>query len=122
MKLQESRGRHRFAAGIALLLAIACREHVDRRPETLRAMLAQMRAAIARFHHDTGRYPHALDELVPKYLPRVPVDPITNSAKTWRFDTEETVAPSADFTTAAAKSDTAITDVHSGAGKPYSDF
>jgi hypothetical protein len=112
----------RFAASIALLLALACRKHVDHRPDALRDILPPMRAAIEKFHHDNGRYPHSLNELVPKYLRRVPVDPMTKSATTWRFDTEETVTPSADFTTATATSETVITDVHSGAGKPYSDF
>lgn len=54
------------------------------REAALRQDLAVMRDAIDKHHADTGRYPAALDELVAKrYLRRVPVDPITESAETW---------------------------------------
>ena len=54
------------------------------REAALRQDLAVMRDAIDKHHADTGRYPAALDELVAKrYLRRIPVDPITESADTW---------------------------------------
>ena len=112
-----------------LLLALVCfackqpevqREH----SAALKQTLAAMRGAIQSFRNDNGRYPRTLDELVPKYLPRVPVDPATGSATTWRPITEETVQPRADFTTngSTAKPDSVIIDVRSGAGAPYSNY
>lgn len=92
------------------------------REAALRDDLAVMRNAIARFHKDNQRYPHSLEELVPNYLRRIPVDPLTNSAQTWRLTTEETVQPSADFTTSTAATESYIIDVHSGAGAPYSSW
>ncbi|MCS7187150.1 MAG: hypothetical protein RMK89_09390 [Armatimonadota bacterium] len=34
--------------------------------------------ALRLYHHENGRYPESLRELVPKYLPSVPVDPFSN--------------------------------------------
>ena len=93
------------------------------RQAALRDNLLQMRKAIGRYHEKNGRYPRSLAELVPDYLRRIPVDPLTGSDKTWRVSTEETVVPAADFTTATiAKTETYVIDVHSGAGAPYSDW
>ena len=64
--------------------------------------LATMRKAIDTFHATEGRYPRTLEELVPKYIRRIPPDPVTGSATTWRVTTEETVQQSRDFVTAAA--------------------
>lgn len=115
---------------LAVLIFTACR--TEERPvhdAAMRETLKTMRTAIAHFHDDNGRYPHALEELVPRYLPSVPADPVTNSATTWRMKTEETVQPSADFSSATvAPSKPQILDVHSGAtgadssGKPWSDY
>jgi len=89
--------------------------------------LATMRKAIDGFHEKEGRYPRSLDELVPKYIRRIPVDPVTHDP--WRLTTEQTVQPSSDFSTAApAKTDTYIIDVHSTAtgmdanGKPFANY
>ena len=99
------------------------------RSETLRQNVQTMRKAIADFRAAEGRYPRDLAELVPKYLRAVPVDPVTESASTWRVTSEETVLPSSDFTTdAAPKTEKYIVDVHSGAsgkdanGKPFADY
>jgi general secretion pathway protein G len=93
------------------------------RPAALKDSLFQMRKAIDNFRERNGRYPHSLDELVPNYLRSIPVDPFTESTRTWRVTTEETVVPAADFTTAtAAQPETYVIDVHSGAGAPYSDW
>ena len=108
-----------------LLLACACKQHEEpvRHDAEVKQTVTRMRAAIAAFKRDQGRYPHTLEELVPKYLPAVPVDPATGSAKTWRLTTEETVQPSADFTTATtSQSDSVIIDVRSGAPAPYSEY
>lgn len=50
----------------------------------LRDNLRAIRDTIDKFYGDQGRYPDSLDELVDKkYLRAPPMDPITDSAKTW---------------------------------------
>ena len=58
---------------------------VDKSKEAvLKENLFQMRDAISRYHADKGRYPETLDQLATdKYLRKVPVDPVTDSATTW---------------------------------------
>lgn len=73
---------------IALLLSIAVPRYfgsVDRtREAVLHGNLGTLRESIDKFYADNGKYPAALDELVAKrYLRKVPVDPITESAETW---------------------------------------
>jgi general secretion pathway protein G len=73
---------------IALLLTIAVPRYfgsIDKSKEAvLRENLNQMRDAISRYYADKGRYPESLDTLASdKYLRRVPLDPITESEKTW---------------------------------------
>lgn len=101
---------------IAIVCAACERTAPDTRPQELRAQLTSMRTAIRSFHRDHGRYPHSLEELVPKYLPSVPVDPMTGTNTTWRLTTEEIVPQNADFTTAATQTQSYVLDVHSGAG------
>lgn len=73
---------------VALLLMLAAPRflpRVDIAKETILAEnLRNTRVVIAQFHADTGRYPDSLEQLVEKkYLPMVPIDPITESNKTW---------------------------------------
>jgi general secretion pathway protein G len=73
---------------IALLLTIAVPRYfgsVDRSKEAvLRENLNQMRDAISHYYADKGKYPESLETLAgEKYLRRVPLDPITESEKTW---------------------------------------
>lgn len=75
-------------AVIGLLLSLAAPRYfrsVDAaREAALRQDLAVMRDAIDKHFSDTGRYPASLAELVARrYLRRVPVDPLTESADTW---------------------------------------
>ncbi|HEY0158165.1 MAG TPA: hypothetical protein VGF28_12845 [Thermoanaerobaculia bacterium] len=117
--------RARALLAVALLLACACKqqEPVRRHDDAVKQTLARIRGAIATFQREQGRYPRTLEELVPKYLPAVPVDPATGSAKSWRLVTEETVQPNADFTTATSSPTGAvIIDVRSGAPAPYSEY
>ena len=116
--------RRRALTLVALLALAACADERADRDAQLKATLAGMREAIRRHRAETGRYPESLRALVPKYLPAVPVDPITGSADTWRVTTEESVQPSADFTPAPATAPPApvITDVQSGAPAPYSSY
>src|SRR5262247_959932 len=50
----------------------------------LRENLFQMRDAIGKYYGDKGKYPESVEALATeKYLRKVPVDPITESATTW---------------------------------------
>jgi len=95
-------------AVIGLLLSLAAPRYfrsVDlAREAALRQDLAVMRDAIDKHFADTGRYPASLEELATRrYLRRVPVDPITESADSW------VVVPPADSALGA------VYDVASGA-------
>lgn len=73
---------------IATLLAIAAPRYftsLDRaRDASLRETLFVIRDAIDKYHHDMGRYPGDLDELVTKrYLRKLPQDPMTEASDTW---------------------------------------
>lgn len=75
-------------AVVALLLSIAVPRYfnsLDRSKESaLRQNLKVMRDGIDKFYTDQGRYPESLDELVQKrYFRALPIDPITESDKTW---------------------------------------
>ena len=75
-------------AVIATLLTLALPRYfgsVEKSKEAvLKENLFQMRDAISRYHADKGRYPESLDQLATdKYLRKVPVDPVTDSATTW---------------------------------------
>jgi general secretion pathway protein G len=123
--------------GVIVLLGAAYATHVIhnekaahfQRATALRDNLDTMRKAIDRFRAAEGRYPRTLQELVPKYLRRIPVDPVTGTANEWKLTTEQTVQPSNDFSSAApAKSETYIIEVHSSAsgmdanGVPFADY
>ena len=93
----------------------------EAREAALRSTLSAMRTAIANFREDHGRHPHSLEELVPRYIRRIPPDPITQQTN-WRLTTEETVQPSDDFSSSSApKSESVILDVHSTA-PGYGDY
>ncbi len=73
---------------VATLLTIAVPRYfgsLDRSKEAvLKENLYQMRDAIGKYHADKGKYPETLDSLATdKYLRKVPLDPITESATTW---------------------------------------
>lgn len=73
---------------IALLLSIVAPRYfnsVSRAEEAvLKEDLTLMRQALDKYHADTGSYPDTLDDLVnKKYLRKIPVDPVTQSATTW---------------------------------------
>ena len=75
---------------IATLLTLALPRYfssVDKSKEAvLKENLNQMREAVSRYYADKGKYPESLDSLVAdKYLRRVPLDPITDSAATWQI-------------------------------------
>jgi general secretion pathway protein G len=73
---------------VATLLTIAVPRYfssIDRTKEAvLKENLYQLRDAIGKYHADRGKYPESLDALATdKYLRKVPLDPITESAATW---------------------------------------
>lgn len=73
---------------IATLLMLAVPRYfssVDKAKEAvLKENLFQMRDAIGKYYADKGRYPESIEALATdKYLRKVPLDPITESATTW---------------------------------------
>lgn len=73
---------------VALLLTIAAPEFLSNVNKAKEAVLKEdlfvLRDAIDKYYSDKGAYPPTLDELVThKYLRKIPVDPMTDSAKTW---------------------------------------
>jgi len=60
-----------------LLVPIRAKEAV------LKHNLHLIREQLEKFYADQGHYPQSLDDLVPKYLKRMPDDPFTKSATTW---------------------------------------
>ena len=73
---------------IALLLTIAVPRYfgsVDKAKEAvLKENLYQMRDAIGKYYGDKGKYPESIEALATdKYLRKVPLDPMTESASTW---------------------------------------
>jgi general secretion pathway protein G len=75
-------------AVIATLLTLALPRYfgsIDKSKEAvLKENLFQLRDAISRYHADKGKYPDTLEALASdKYLRKVPLDPITESATTW---------------------------------------
>ena len=74
---------------IATLLTIAVPRYyasLDRSKEAvLKENLYQLRDAIGKYYGDKGKYPETLEALATdKYLRKVPLDPITESATTWQ--------------------------------------
>lgn len=73
---------------IATLLSIVVPRYfgtvVKAQESTLKENLYLTRDAIDKFFGDNGHYPDSLDELVDRrYLRELPIDPITDSEKTW---------------------------------------
>jgi general secretion pathway protein G len=75
---------------VALLLSLALPRYfqsIDAAKETvLKDNLRTVRSTLQKFYGDTGRYPDSLEELVEKkYFTALPIDPVTDSAATWRL-------------------------------------
>jgi general secretion pathway protein G len=107
---------------IALLLTLAAPRYFQSVQRSREAVLKEdlhlMRDAIDKHYADTGKYPATLDDLVAKkYLRRIPVDPITESATSWVIVEPPDKAGS-----------NMVYDVRSGApgkslgGTPYAEF
>jgi general secretion pathway protein G len=75
-------------AVVGTLLTLALPRYfssIDKSKEAvLKENLFQVREAISRYHADKGKYPETLEALAAdKYLRKVPLDPVTESAVTW---------------------------------------
>jgi general secretion pathway protein G len=73
---------------VGTLLTIAVPRYfasVERSKEAvLKENLAVMRDALQKYYGDKGKYPESLEALASdKYLYKIPLDPITESATTW---------------------------------------
>jgi general secretion pathway protein G len=73
---------------IAILLTLAMPRYfssIDRSKEAvLKENLYQVRDAIGKYYGDKGKYPESLEALAAeRYLRKLPVDPLTESATTW---------------------------------------
>lgn len=73
---------------IATLLSLAAPRYygnLERAKEaTLKENLATLRDVLDKHFADNGKYPQSLDDLVAgRYLRRIPVDPFTDSNRTW---------------------------------------
>lgn len=73
---------------VAMLLTLAVPRYFvsleKSREAILHQNLALLREALDRYYGDTGKFPESLDDLVSaRYLRRVPLDPVTDSAATW---------------------------------------
>ena len=108
-------------AGISL--GIYNNSITNAREAVLRQNLHVMREAMDRYYADKNKWPASLDTLVDeRYIRAVPVDPVTNSAATWR-----TTIGEPDPSNPSAEP--GISDVHSGSdqvsplnGTPYSEW
>lgn len=99
---------------VATLLAIVTPRYyhsLDTAKEAvLKENLATLRQVIDKYYGDRGKYPDNLDALVTrKYLRKIPVDPLTDSADTW------VIVPPANAETGA------VFDIHSGGAGTGSD-
>ena len=118
--------------GILSTIALPALKNVPRRAAeaVLKNDLRALRDVIDQYYADHGNYPPGLEALVEKgYLRKIPVDPITKSADTWKvvleeIDPEEQPAE----TDLVEGSQPGVADVHSGSpamaldGTPYSEW
>lgn len=75
---------------IAILASIVVPRYLDRVDDAnetvLKQDLAGLRTAIDQFYRDKGKYPETLNDLVShRYIRSVPIDPITQSATSWKL-------------------------------------
>jgi general secretion pathway protein G len=111
---------------IGILAAVAVGQYqrsiVKAKESVLKENLFRIRTAINLYFADKGHYPYDLPTLVDdKYLHRMPIDPVTESTKTW-------IVEYAEIDEEDISTEPGISDVRSGAqgvsldGSPYSDW
>jgi general secretion pathway protein G len=119
--------------GILAGIAIVQQRYAVRKAQeaALRTDLFEMRKAIDNFFADKQRYPTDLNELVPRYLRKIPPDPLTKTAdwETVQDNPADPNAPSAtDTTGTAAQMGPGVIDIKSKAqgatldNVPYSEL
>lgn len=118
---------------VGILAAIVVPTLIDKprraREAVLRTNLLTLRDTIGQYYGDKGHYPTSLQALVEdRYLPKIPLDPITGSRETWIPIFQEEGAEDAAETDLPPDGEPGIMDVQSGApgnaldGTPYSEF
>jgi general secretion pathway protein G len=111
---------------IAVLMSIALpiytRSIVRAKESVLKNNLFSMRNVIDEYTYDKQKAPQSLQDLVSEgYLRQIPIDPITNSADTWKPIMEDSQA-------SVSQTEPGLFDVRSGSdknsleGTPYSDW
>ncbi len=111
---------------VSILVSIAVplyQKSVLRAKESvLRSNLFTLRTVIDEYTYDKQKAPQSLQDLVSEgYLRQIPVDPITNSDRTWRVIMEDAL-------TSVNQNEPGIYDVRSGSdkvsleGMPYSEW
>jgi general secretion pathway protein G len=102
--------RKLWLLGLGVVLMVAIVSGVEQykralngaREAVLGSNLRRMRDAISQYHRDTGAYPASLVTLVEsRYLRKVPEDPFTKSAETWRLILDENTATIVDVKSGA---------------------
>ncbi|MBI3410656.1 MAG: hypothetical protein HY040_20155 [Planctomycetes bacterium] len=84
-KIEAAELSEKFGDGLAFLLIPAAKvlyKSVDRREQVSRNL--EVAFALALYQREQGRYPKTLDELTPKYLPKIPQDLFTGKALDYR--------------------------------------
>lgn len=109
---------------VGLLAALATinvrNARVRAEENALKYNLAQIRKAIDDYYADKQVYPPSLDDLVPNYMRKLPVDPITKSSDTWQIVYEETDPNASDWS--SEYKPPGVYDVKSGAeGQTHDD-
>lgn len=108
---------------ILMAVAVPLYQHhvIEAREAVLKQNLYQLNSLIEQYRMDKGQSPQALDDLVPTYLPKLPVDPMTEKAD-WVPEQE-------DPTNAVDPNQPGILKVHSASqltplagGEPYSSW
>ena len=107
---------------VTMAIPIYNRSIIRAKESVLRSNLSTMRSVIDNYTYDKQKAPQNLSDLVSEgYLRQVPVDPMTNSADTWKLIME-------DASNTVNQSEPGIFDVRSGSdktsleGSPYSDW
>ena len=118
--------------GILSTIALPALKDLPRRAaeSVLKNDLRAMRDVIDQYYADHGNYPPGLEALVEKgYLRKIPVDPITKSADTWKVVLEEIDPDEQPAETDLPEGgQPGVVDVHSGSpamaldGTPYAEW
>jgi len=111
---------------IAVLMSVAIpiynRSIIRAKESVLKNNIYTLRTVIDEYTYDKQKAPQTLNDLVSEgYLRQIPMDPITNSADTWKIIME-------DASNTVSQSEPGIFDIRSGSdktsleGNPYSDW